>query len=249
MEEIMINKLKKIFNNFQIKGEFLDACPYGNGHINDTFAVICKKDNTKKYYIFQRINTDVFSNPEKLMENIVRVTTHIRKKLLHQGYKDINRRVLTVIDTNEGNYYYEDEEGNCWRVYDFIENAHTYDVPESTNQIYKAAKAFGEFQRMLVDLPDPPLFETIPDFHNGQMRFKTFQNVLQADKYNKACQAEKEIEFLQNHSWIFDVLPSLQEENKIPLRTTHNDTKINNVMIDDKTNEGICIIDLDTVMP
>lgn len=245
----MVNELKKIFSKFQIEGEFINARPYGNGHINDTFLVKSKEANTEKWYIFQKINTDVLSNPEKLMENIVRVTTHIRSKLLQQGYHDINRRVLTVIKTNDGKNYYRDADGNCWRAYIFIENARTYDVPESTEQIYQAGKAFGKFQEMLVDLPAPPLFETIPDFHNGQKRFEIFRKALEADEYNRAADAKQEINFLKEHAWIFNVLPSLQSENKIPLRTTHNDTKINNVMIDDKTSEGICVIDLDTVMP
>ena len=243
----MSNKynLKNLFDNFQIDDDFLQAIPYGSGHINDTFAV----DATNRRYIFQRINQNVFKNPPQLMDNIVRVTTHIRGKLQAQNADDIDRRVLTVVPARDGKDYYLDDDGNYWCVKLFIAGAKTYDVLENLDQAYEAAKAFGQFQNMLVDLPGPPLFETIPDFHNGPKRFQAFQNALQADVCNRAIIAKDDINFLQDNGWIFDVLPKLVNAGDIPIRITHNDTKINNVMIDDETNEGICVIDLDTVMP
>ena len=241
--------LDSIFKNFQIEGAFLEACPYGSGHINDTFAVSCKQNSENKRYIFQRINHNIFKNPPKLMDNIVRVTRHIHSKLESQGAEDIDRRVMKVIPADDGKDYYTDDDGNYWRAYIFIEKARTYDVMENLDQAYEAAKAFGAFQNMLVDLPEAPLFETIPDFHNGPKRLRAFQEALKADVCNRAKDAKEEIEFLQNNSWVFEVFPKLIEQGKIPIRITHNDTKINNVMIDDKTNEGICVIDLDTVMP
>ncbi|MCD4830943.1 MAG: aminoglycoside phosphotransferase family protein [Anaerohalosphaeraceae bacterium] len=237
--------LKKVFDNFQIEGQFLQAAPYGSGHINDTFAV----EATDKRYIFQRINRDVFKNPPKLMDNIARVTRHIHSKLESQGAEDIDRRVLTVIPAGDGKDYHIDADGNYWRAYIFVEKARTYDVMENLAQAYEAAKAFGNFQNMLVDLPGPALFETIPDFHNGSKRFQAFENALKADVCNRAKDAKDEIAFLQASGWIFDIFPKLVEQGGVPIRITHNDTKINNVMIDDKTNEGICVIDLDTVMP
>jgi thiamine kinase-like enzyme len=183
------------------------------------------------------------------MQNIIRVTEHIRDKLLKMGYSDVNRRVLRLIKSADGENFCIDEDGNYWRGYFFISGARTYDVMENTHQAQQAAKAFGEFQNLLVDLPGEPLHETIPDFHNGRKRFRDFQKALNADVQNRAVHAKPEIEFLQSRAWVFDILPSLVEKGKLQLRTTHNDTKINNVMIDDKTHKGICVIDLDTVMP
>lgn len=242
--------IKNIYEQFEIKGDFLETAPYGTGHINDTFVVNSRLNAEKRRYIIQRINHQIFKNPPQLMSNIVRVTDHIRRKLEQSDKKDdIDRRVLTVIPAKDGKSYYTDADGNYWRAHPFINNARTYDVIEKLDQAYEAAKAFGDFQNMLVDLPAPPLFETIPDFHNGPKRFIAFQKALKADACNRAKDAKDEIEFLQANSWIFEVCPKLIANGELPIRITHNDTKINNVMIDDKTNEGICVIDLDTVMP
>ena len=241
--------LEKIFRNFQIDANFIDACPYGSGHINDTFDVTSHQNGSKLRYIFQRINHNIFKNPPRLMENIIRVTSHLREKLKVAQASDIDRKVITIIPARDGQGYYIDEQENYWRVYIFIEKAQTYDVMQNLDQAFQAAKAFGQFQKMLVDLPKPPLFETIPDFHNGPKRFRDFLDALQKDICNRAQDCQAEIEYLLKNAWIFDVLPKLVEEGKIPIRITHNDTKINNVMIDDETNEGICAIDLDTVMP
>ena len=245
----MERDLKKIFDKFQIEGTFIEAVPHGNGHINDTFVVTCDRDGKKVRYIFQRINKNVFKNPPMLMDNISRVTSHIRGKLEAQGVADIDRRVLTLVPAVDNRNYCVDDEGKYWRAYVFIENAKTFDVMEDTTQGFQAARAFGEFQKTLVDLPQPPLFETIPDFHNGQKKYDIFQQALRADAFNRAIDAKPEIEFLESNAWIFDVFPKLIAAGKIPIRITHNDTKINNVIIDDRTHEGICVIDLDTVMP
>jgi len=149
----------------------------------------------------------------------------------------------------EGDSYFRDEKNNYWRAYIFIENARTYDNLEVPEQAYEAAKAFGHFQRILSDLPGEPLHETILDFHNGPKRLRDFQDALRLDPSNRAAGAKTEIDFLHQNGWVFDVLPKQVFEGKIPVRTTHNDTKINNVLIDDETGEGICVIDLDTLMP
>ncbi|MBW8017611.1 MAG: aminoglycoside phosphotransferase family protein [Planctomycetes bacterium] len=240
--------LSEIFGNFQVEGTFVEGGAYGSGHINDTFAVTCDLGGENVRYVLQRINHNIFKNPGELMDNVVRVTSHIRKKLEAQGLDDIDRRVLTVIPAADGGSYYVDAAGNYWRLYIFVEGAKTYDVMENLDQAYQAAKSLGEFQKMLVDLPGPQLFDTIPDFHNGQKRYAAFEEALQADVCGRAKDAAGEIEFLQEHSWVFDVFPNLISSGEIPMRITHNDTKINNVMIDDETNEGICVIDLDTVM-
>jgi thiamine kinase-like enzyme len=223
--------------------------PYNSGHINDTYIAAYDQGTTQTSYIIQRINHNVFKDPEALMNNIVRVTEHIRRKLQMENTDDVCRRVLTVIATLEGNSYHKDEDGNYWRVYNFINNAETYDVCPSLELIREGAKAFGNFQNLLSDLPGSSLHETIPDFHNAPKRFEAFKKVLQEDKHNRTPNAKKEIEFLMGHSQIYDLLGGMVQEGKIPLRVTHNDTKINNIMFDEKTAEALCVIDLDTVMP
>jgi hypothetical protein len=243
--------LKYISEQFEFCGDFIEAVPYGTGHINDTYCVTYKTGTGSNRYIVQRINHNVFKNPPELMSNIVRVTSHIHDKLkaANTEPQEILRRTLTVIPTRDKNAYYKDSADNYWRAYIFIEKAKTYDVLERLDYAYEAAKAFGEFQNMLVDLPKPPLFDTIPDFHNGPKRFEAFKRALETDVHNRARDAKSEMEFLQSHSWILGVVPKLTAEGKLPVRITHNDTKINNVMLDDSTGKGICVIDLDTVMP
>ncbi len=245
----MRHNVKAVAGQFQILGEFVEAAPYGTGHINDTYRVVFNQGGTIAPYILQRINHNVFKNPPALMENVMRVTSHIREKLIQQGSKDVSRRVLTVIPTRKGGSFFQDDEGNYWRAYIFIEKARTYDVLETSAQAYEAAKAFGKFQRQLADLSGPALHDTIPNFHNGPMRYKVFLKALEEDVCQRAATAKPEIEFLRSHAAIFNVLPALYQKGEIPLRVTHNDTKLNNVMLDDETGEGICVIDLDTLMP
>jgi Ser/Thr protein kinase RdoA (MazF antagonist) len=183
------------------------------------------------------------------MDNIVRVTEHVKNKLKLQQVEDINRKVLSVIATRDGKSYYQDNVGNYWRACSYISNGHTYDRAPSPEYAYQAARQFGLFAKMLTDLPEPPLFETIKDFHNGPKRFHRFERVLELNPCNRAKDVKEEIEFIAAHKDIFDVLPELVGRGEIPLRATHNDTKINNVVFDIETNEAICVIDLDTVMP
>ncbi len=234
---------------FRIEGRFVDAAPYGSGHINDTFSMVFSEPGSSIRYIFQRINNVVFRDPPALMENVDRVTRHVRGKLAAEGKNDIDRRTLTVIPARDGGSYCLDREGRHWRAYNFIEKARTFDTLEEPDQAFQAARAFGHFQRMLADLPDPPLHETIPGFHDGRARFRAFLEALDADAANRAAEAKREIGFLKAHSQIFDRLPDGVKAGELPIRITHNDCKINNVMMDDATGEGICVIDLDTVMP
>ena len=194
-------------------------------------------------YIFQRINCGIFKNPVALMENIQRVTDHLRNKCAN--LLDAHRRVLTLVPKPDGTPYHRDVEGNFWRAYIFIENARSFDVVESPRQAFQAAKAFGQFQTMLADLPAPRLHDTIPDFHHTPKRFAALKNAIQADTVNRAVLAQREIAFALRHEGICQQLL----DAKLPERVTHNDTKFNNVMLEDATGEGICVIDLDTVMP
>jgi hypothetical protein len=232
---------------FQIFGEFLAAEPYGSGHINDTYRATFNQGGTTLRYLVQRINHQVFKNPPALMENVRRVTEHIRGKLQCPG--DVTRRVLTVVPTRDGQLFHRDADGNYWRSYVFIENAQTFDAVETADQAFQAAKEFGRFQKLLADLPVPRLFDTIPDFHNTPKRFAALEKAIAADTWNRAGDAKAEIDFALRRKPLASVLLDLHAKGKIPERTTHNDTKFNNIMLDTATGEALCVIDLDTVMP
>jgi Phosphotransferase enzyme family len=235
--------LAAIAAEFQINGTFLSSIPYGSGHINDTWCVVFLQRETERRFIFQRINRRVFINPVALMENIQRVTSHLGSRVA--GEPDAGRRVLTLIAARSNLLWHVDTDGNYWRVYRFIENARTYDSVTSTSQAFQAAKAFGQFQKMLADVPAPRLHDTIPDFHHTPKRFKAFEHALTKNIVGRAVLAQPEIDFALARQSITSVLI----DAGLPERVTHNDTKLNNVMLDDSTGEGICVIDLDTVMP
>ncbi len=229
--------------HFQIAGDYLDAAPYGSGHINDTYCVNFDQGGRPVRYIFQRINHNIFKTPVALMENVQRVTAHLAAKVA--GQPEASRRVLTLIPARDGRAWHVDAEGSHWRVYIFIEKARTFDAVESAAQAFQAARSFGQFQQWLADLPAPRLHDTIPDFHHTPKRFAALENAIAADAANRAKLARPEIEFALRHREICGVLLAAG----LPERVTHNDTKFNNVMLDDATGQGICVIDLDTVMP
>jgi Ser/Thr protein kinase RdoA (MazF antagonist) len=228
---------------FQIGGEFAGAVPYGSGHINDTYRVVFHQAGAPVRTILQRINANIFKNPAALMENIQRVTAHLAAQVA--GEPDGERRVLTLIPARDGRAWHVDADGNYWRAYRFVEGASTYDAVESVEQAFQAGRAFGQFQKLLVGLPAPRLHDTIPDFHHTPKRFLALQQAIAADAAGRAILARPEIEFALAHQSITSVLLDAD----LPERVTHNDTKFNNVLLDDATGEGICVIDLDTVMP
>ena len=244
----MEHDIKHIAQNFNLDGKLIRSKPFGRGHINDTYCLTCEKDAHQTQYILQRINHEVFKNPPAMMENIRRVTNHIRQKLQEQ-HNILASRQLVVISTKDDADFYQDNRGNYWRLYNRIEKAITYDTIESPELAYEAALMFGRFAAILTDLPDPPLYETIPDFHTTPKRFKTFHEVLQQDQHNRAKDVSPEIDFVLENADICDVLLNHASKGEIPIRTTHNDTKINNVLLDEKSHKGVCVIDLDTVMP
>ena len=243
MELNLKHPVRAVARQFQLHGQFLTAAIYGSGHMHDTYCVVFDQGGTRVRYILQRLNHHVFQNPPALMENVQRVTAHLGKK--SAGEADPGRRVLTLIPERGGRPYYCDPQGNHWRVYIFIEKARTLDVVESPRQAYEAGKAFGQFQKLLADLPAPRLHDTIPDFHNTPKRFAALENAMAADAANRARLAQPEIEFALKRKAITGGLL----DAKLPERVTHNDTKLNNVMLDDTTGEAICVIDLDTAMP
>jgi hypothetical protein len=235
--------IRLLAKQLEIFGQFLGAEPYGSGHINDTYCAVFDQAGTKTRYILQRINHNIFKNPVALMDNIQRVTAHLATKVI--GERDCARRVLTLIPARNGLCYCRDEQGNYWRAYLFIENARSYDAVESPRQAFEAAKAYGHFQKLLADLPAPRLHDTIPDFHHTPKRFAALLKAIENDAVNRAALAKEEIEFALRQAPITDVLINAD----LPERVTHNDTKFNNVMLDDETGEGICVVDLDTLMP
>ncbi len=241
------SELQAIFGQFQAVGDYRHGEPYGSGHINDTYRVVCSQAGTEVPYLMQRVNHRIFTRPQALMENITRVTGHLRSRL--DGNADATRRALRLVPARDGEPTARDTDGNWWRMYHFIVGASTHDTIRSPDQAYQAARAFGLFQRQLADLPGARLHETIPDFHHTPSRFAKFAAALAEDPHGRAREAAAEIDFALAHQPLADVLLRLHASGDIPERVTHNDTKINNVMLDDATGEGICVIDLDTVMP
>lgn len=242
------NDVRYVASNFAIEGHFLDASPYGSGHINDTYISSFDQDGRIVRFLHQRINHSIFREPEKLMENIKRVTAYARERIVAAG-GDPSRETLTLIPTVGGNCYYRSPEGDYWRTYIFIEDATTYDQVENPNHIYAASRAFGEFQKTLATLPGERLHETIPNFHNTHLRYKTFTEVLVNDPINRAAFVKREINFVLEREEDTSIIVDMLADGTLPERVTHNDTKLNNVLIDDVTGKGVCVIDLDTVMP
>lgn len=228
---------------FDIPGTLLSIERYGTGHINDSYCAAFDVAGTVARFLVQRINHRIFKEPQLLVENIHRATTHLAAQLSDDPDRD--RRVLTLLPDRDGRLCHVDGEGEFWRVYRFIEKAHTYDTIQSPAQAFQVARAFGQFQRMLVTLPPPRLNETIPDFHNTPKRLEAFLRAVEADPRNRASEARREIDYALEHQALAGILM----DAGLPERTIHADTKINNVLLDDATGEGLCVIDLDTVMP
>jgi Phosphotransferase enzyme family len=241
--------LAGICSQFAIEGRFLGGDVHGSGHINDTYAVSFDQGGRTVRYVLQRINTRVFRNGEALMENVARVCAHVAGKVALDGRPDAGRRALGLIPPRAGGSHHRDPAGGIWRAYQFIEGATSFDKIESPAQARVAARAFGVFQGLLADLPEPRLHETIPHFHDTRRRFDTLERSARADVAGRAKLAAADLEFARRREGLVDALLSLQARGEIPERITHNDTKLNNVMLDDRTGEALCIIDLDTVMP
>jgi len=237
------SKIGRIVRHFQFNGEFLGAALYGNGHINDTYRACFMQGGAPIFYLLQRINPSIFKAPAALMENIQRVTSHLAAQFASEP--DCSRRVLSLIPARDGLAWHVDEEGSYWRAFRFIQNAITYDTVESAEQALQVGSAFGRFQQLLANLPPPRLHDTIPDFHNTPLRFAALEQAIAMDDAGRANQARQEIDFALARKSI----ATLILDAKLPERVTHNDTKLNNVLLDAATGEGICVIDLDTVMP
>ena len=241
------SEIRRLINMFDIYGDFLVGIPFGNGNVNDTFQLTFDQGGIRLHYILQKINANVFKEPCKVMENVSRVTSHILKKIKKE-HAETKKRTIRLLHAHDGKPYAFDEAGNCWRAYIFVEHARAYEVLETPEQAFRIAEGFGEFQRNLVDLPGR-LHETIPDFHNTPKRVAALEEAVKADPLGRVAYVQKEIDFVLSRKAETDTLLKLNASGDIPERITHNDTKANNILIDDLSGAAVCVIDLDTVMP
>ncbi|MBO5724771.1 MAG: aminoglycoside phosphotransferase family protein [Lentisphaeria bacterium] len=242
------NNLRDLINQFVVYGDFMVGVPFGNGHVNDTYMLTFDQGGIRLNYMLQRINNNVFKDPVKVMENVDRVTAHILKKI-RAAHTETRKRTIRLLRTPDNKPYVFDKKGNCWRAYVFMERARAYDVLETPEQAFHVAQAFGEFQQQLTDLEGPRLHDTIPDFHNTPKRIDQLEEAIREDRMNRVKTVQKEIDFVLERKKNAAILCKLNQEGAIPERITHNDTKCNNILMDDLSGEGICVIDLDTVMP
>jgi Ser/Thr protein kinase RdoA (MazF antagonist) len=239
--------LKEIFSSFRAEGTFKSGESFGSGHIHDTFRIITEEEGTDNY-ILQRLNNRIFRNIPELQNNIERVTIHLTEKLKKLPGSDVKRECLSLIPSKDGKSWIQDASGNFWRMYIFIARHHSYNLVDSADKAYEGGKAIGRFQAMLADMPGPPLFETIPFFHDIGKRLETFTLKVNEDPAGRAASVKEEISMVYQRAEEMKIILRLGEEGKIPLRITHNDTKFNNILLDEN-DKALCVIDLDTVMP
>ncbi len=225
---------------FSLEGKPFSCEHYGMGHINHTYLVVTDAPHR---YILQRLSREAFHDIPGLMENVRAVTEFLSRQT------DDPRGSLHLIPTVDEKCYYLDRDGEYWRVYDFVEDSLCLQVAESAEDFYQSAVAFGSFQRMLRNFPADTLHETIPDFHNTPDRYRKFDAALLSDRLGRAADVQREIDFVLARRELAGTLQRMRKAGKLPLRVTHNDTKLNNVMLDEKTRRALCVIDLDTVMP
>ena len=235
---------ERIAAEFNLPGKITGCISFGSGHINNTFLLeMTENGGLTKKYILQAVNTNVFKNICAVMENIDRVTEHMKSRA------ESGEKIISFLKSTDGHTYYIDEADTFWRIYEFIDNSVSLDLPESNEDFYQCALAFGRFQRVLNDFPAESLHEIIPDFHNTPKRYADFLSSVREDRSGRAHLAKNEIEFIKARKDFYSVLFENYGAGKLPLRVSHNDTKCNNVLLDNTTRKAICVIDLDTIMP
>lgn len=247
-QDTLVAGRQEAIQGFHIPGTFLNCKPCGNGHINDTYMIEFDENGSVVRYSLQHMNRTVFTDPVSLMENILHVTDYLKEQILKQG-GDPRRETLDFVRARTGEPYFIDSYGEYWRAYHFVENAYALEELSNAEDFYESAVAFGHFQKMLADFPADTLHETIADFHDTKSRFAAFEEALAKDVCQRAADVQSEIQFVKDRYDVACILGDLQEQGILPLRVTHNDTKSNNVLIDEATKKGLCVIDLDTVMP
>jgi Ser/Thr protein kinase RdoA (MazF antagonist) len=244
-----IAELAAVSEGFDLTGAFVHVEAHGNGHINDTFLHTRSVGASVRRFILQRINTKVFRDPDALTENMRRVTDHASQKLAARPPAGARYEILTLMRTRSGALLHRDETGGCWRCFLFVEGAESHDVLRRPEQAHAAAFAFGQFQDLVADLPQPRLHETIPHFHDTPRRFAALERAIAADTHGCARIVAAEIATIRARRETAERLLARHARGEIPERITHNDTKLNNVMLDRMTGHGVAVIDLDTVMP
>lgn len=242
------DKIDEVIAAYALPGTLTDKSLHGNGHINDTFLLTYNTEKGVKKYILQRMNHTIFKNPQALMENVSNVTDYLRQVIIRRGGNP-DRETLNVVRTADGGVYYVDSAGNYWRMFLFIDDTMCLEQVKNAGEFYDCAVAFGSFQRMLADYPAATLHETIPAFHNTPSRFRNFRKAVEKDVLGRAHLVQKEIDFALSKEEDTHVLTDLLSKGELPLRVTHNDTKLNNILFDRATGKALCVIDLDTVMP
>jgi hypothetical protein len=241
--------LAAIGARFVLRGQYISAERYDGGHINDTYFATYRDGGVVRRYVHQRINTNVFPNAVEVNQNIALVTRHIRQKFQAGGAGDIDRRVLQLVPTVDGGDLYVTADGDYWRTYTYIEKTVPRMCVQTTADAFAAACAFGEFAAALADFPAESLHETIRAFHDTPARFGALERAIDADACNRAAEAKNEISMAFRLQFLAPALFDVAGAAKLPLRATHNDSKITNVLFDERTGEAVCIVDLDTVMP
>lgn len=241
--------MQSVAEQFELSAALRRWQPLVGGHIHDSYLLTCGGAGESERYLLQQINDAVFADPLRLMDNIQRVTSHIRGQLAAAGAADINRRVLTLVPTRGGGTCWRDQAGRWWRVYRYIEGTRTHEVTADPERAYQAGRAFGAFQSLLSTLPPPPLHETIPDFHHTARRVAALESAVCADPCRRAADTEDEIHVAFQHQALGDGLAALQRRELLPQRVAHHDAKLSNVLFDEATGRGLCVVDLDTVMP
>jgi len=239
--------LKEIFERFTADGTFLSGVIFGSGHIHDTFKIETA-EKEKDDFILQRLNNKIFKNIPELQNNIERVTVHLRNKLNEIPGSDVKRECLNLVISRDGKSWITDKDGSYWRMFLFIPNHHSYDLVDSPDKAYQGGRAIGRFQAMLSDMPGGPLFETIPKFHDIESRLNALNTKIAANPVGRVKNVSKELDQILTRAEEMKTILKLGREGKIPLRITHNDTKFNNILLD-QNDKALCVIDLDTVMP
>ena len=244
----MNEKVAKIIECFVLPQGCVEAAPYGNGHINDTLRVTVHTEDGDRRYILQRVNSYVFPKPVQVIENIEKVTAYLRDIIVNEG-GDAQRETLTLVETKDGKNYVIAEDGELWRMYLFIEDTKSVDLPDTTELFELSGRAFGKFQQQLGGFDASVLHETIVDFHNTPARYAQLQDAIARNAAGRLGMVGEEIAFCSKYEREVHTLLDAMKAGEIPLRVTHNDTKLNNVLLDAESGEGVCVIDLDTVMP
>lgn len=253
LNEFRVMSTKKTENsirsakNFKLEGEIIDSVSFGSGHINDTFK-ITTNSLQNNLYLLQRINHHIFQDVEGLMNNIESVCKHLKEKLAHLGEKEVLKRTMTIVPTYDNKNYYQDENGDYWRVFHLIPETRSYDILETQEQAYSGGMAFGQFQKQLSDLDPKTIVEILPNFHNIEFRLSNLRDAIEKNPAKRVEKIQDLLDYIFEREEKMRTVLELGRSNKLPLRITHNDTKFNNVLLDIDDNVQ-CVIDLDTVMP